>query len=779
PQLLERFHAEVRNARQVSHPNVCRVYDVGEWQGHQFLTMEFIDGEDLASLLRRIGRVPPDKALEIARQLCAGLAAAHDKGVLHRDLKPANIMIDGRGKARITDFGLAVTTTESSGEFAGTPAYMSPEQLAGQPATQQSDIYSLGLVLHELCTGKRVFEGASLAELRRSRTQSKPRLPSSSGDMDPAVERAILRCLAEDPKQRPASAVQLAAALPGGDPLMAAIAAGETPSPELIAAAGGEDAGITPHAAAAALLVIVVGLALLVPLSRRASVFGMAPNVKSPEALADRAQEIAKSLGHTEAPRDRAWMMLPSAQLRYSALHEPSPARYRNLATAEPGPHRFAYLQSPESLSPPSPLGGVNPSSHPRDTSGMIAMGLDGHGHLVTFTALPPVVAPETRPGEMDWTPLLSHTSLDIAKLKPVPPTELFPFAHDQRAEWTGTWEGSPVQVSAASLGGRPVSLRITGIWAQRGNWVAPNRSREWIVIAFVFVVFGVGPLMAGMMARRNLKLGRSDPRGALRLATFVGGCTAIALLSVGGYQLEARLVAQIASRLGIAVLSASVVWVSYLALEPLVRRRTPELLVSWMRLLDGRWQDPRVGRDVLIGLCVGTVLPVVAYFLVALPWWINAPGVIPLHQLFAINDWATTALLLIGSTPLSSLAVLFLLALIQGIFNRSWVLLLAIFVINLAGVVVDQHLNLPSMLLYSTVSSIATFLLITRIGPLSLSVATMAALLLWTTPLDFHSNAWYWPQSAAIVALLLGLAIFSFRNALAGRKLFDTLLED
>src|SRR6266446_5831672 len=99
PELLERFHGEVRNARQVSHPNVCRVYDIGEIDGQPFLTMEYIDGEDLASLLRRIGRLPADKALEIAHQLCAGLAAAHDRGVLHRDLKPANIMIDGRGRA--------------------------------------------------------------------------------------------------------------------------------------------------------------------------------------------------------------------------------------------------------------------------------------------------------------------------------------------------------------------------------------------------------------------------------------------------------------------------------------------------------------------------------------------------------------------------------------------------------------------------------------------------------------------------------------------------------
>src|SRR5712692_7186192 len=103
---LARFRNEVRIARQVSHPNVCRVYDIGVIEGQHFLSMEYLDGEDLASLLRRIGRLPQDKAIEFTRKICAGLSAAHERGVLHRDMKPSNIMIDGRGQVRITDFGL-------------------------------------------------------------------------------------------------------------------------------------------------------------------------------------------------------------------------------------------------------------------------------------------------------------------------------------------------------------------------------------------------------------------------------------------------------------------------------------------------------------------------------------------------------------------------------------------------------------------------------------------------------------------------------------------------
>ena len=214
----------MRIARQVTHQNVCRVFDIGEFEGRHFLTMEYIDGEDLSSLLRRIGRLPADKALEVSRQICAGLAAAHGAGVLHRDLKPANVMIDGRGKARLTDFGIAglKKTLKKGGVIAGTPAYMSPEQITGKEITVQSDIYSLGLVLYELFTGKPAVQSDSISELVRKHKTITPTNPSEIlKEIDPLVEKTILRCLEKDPQQRPVSALQVAAMLPGGDPLAA------------------------------------------------------------------------------------------------------------------------------------------------------------------------------------------------------------------------------------------------------------------------------------------------------------------------------------------------------------------------------------------------------------------------------------------------------------------------------------------------------------------------------------------------------------------------------
>src|SRR5579859_2683206 len=209
---LARFHREVRIARDISHPNVCRVFDIGEANGVPFISMEYVDGEDLSTLLRRIGRLPQDKSIEIARQLCAGIAVAHDHGVLHRDLKPANVMLDDRGRIRIMDFGLAGIASEiHKGDISsGTPAYMAPEQLTGKEVTVLSDIYSLGLVLYEIFTGKRAFEGATIAELIRRREQSSPTNPIEVvRDLDPLVVRVIQRCLEDDPARRPKTALQI------------------------------------------------------------------------------------------------------------------------------------------------------------------------------------------------------------------------------------------------------------------------------------------------------------------------------------------------------------------------------------------------------------------------------------------------------------------------------------------------------------------------------------------------------------------------------------------
>jgi serine/threonine protein kinase len=154
-----------------------------------------------------IGRLPLEKALDVARGLGAGLAALHARGILHRDLKPANVLIDGRGQARLSDFGLAISAEDGAGAgVSGTPVYMAPEPLAGAAATARSDLYAFGLVLYEVLAGKRPFEAGSLEGLRaRHAAGTPPSLRSSVPEVDPRVERLVLQCLEKDPSARPPS----------------------------------------------------------------------------------------------------------------------------------------------------------------------------------------------------------------------------------------------------------------------------------------------------------------------------------------------------------------------------------------------------------------------------------------------------------------------------------------------------------------------------------------------------------------------------------------------
>jgi serine/threonine-protein kinase len=420
PARLTQLHAEVRTARQVSHPNVCRVHDIGEFEGHTFLSMEYVDGEDLASLLRRVGRVPAERGVEIARQICAGLAAAHDRGVVHRDLKPANVMLDGSGRIRITDFGLAGASGEAL--RAGTPAYMAPEQIAGREITPRSDIYALGLVLYELFTGRRAIDARNLAELIAKREQLEITPPSELvRDLDPDIERVILRCLQPDPARRPASALSVSAALPGGDPLAAALAAGETPSPEMVAAAGAATA-ISRRVMTALGLTIVLASAALLVMYQRVLAINRTPMPKPPAALVDRAQDIVGRLGYSDSAQYTAWGLATSLDwARYIARTSTDPRRWDRLQQVRPETETLWYRTSPQPLVPfgnENEVSGLNP---PLLTAGMTVVVMDMSGRLSELVAVP---APfEEGPArQMDYSKLFEAAGLDIRSFRPVEP---------------------------------------------------------------------------------------------------------------------------------------------------------------------------------------------------------------------------------------------------------------------------------------------------------------------------------------------------------------------
>jgi eukaryotic-like serine/threonine-protein kinase len=215
--LRQRFVREARLAASLSHPNVVAVFDTGEEEGRPYIVMEYVEGETLADLLRRRGRLPPDEAVGLAVQACAGLEHAHEHGLVHRDVKPGNLLLLARdGTLKVADFGIARATESSrvteAGTVLGTAAYLAPEQAGGEEVSPRTDLYGLGVVLYELLTGRTPYEVRSLADLAVPRRPPAP-VRRLEPQVPEALDEVVLRALSVDPDERPASAAELAAEL--------------------------------------------------------------------------------------------------------------------------------------------------------------------------------------------------------------------------------------------------------------------------------------------------------------------------------------------------------------------------------------------------------------------------------------------------------------------------------------------------------------------------------------------------------------------------------------
>ena len=717
--LIARFRNEVRIARMVSHPNVCRVHDLAEAGGRPFLSMQYIDGEDLASLLRRIGRLPEDKALEIAHKLCAGLQAAHDKGVIHRDLKPANIMIDGRGEVMITDFGLAGIVNSIHDVSSGTPAYMAPEQRTGQEVTVRSDVYSLGLVLHEIFTGKRRTD--------LSGTCSKA--------IDPEIARVLDLCCDPTPARRPASPAAIARSLPGGDPLAAAIAAGRTPSPEMVAAAG-ERTGLRSPLALALVAIPIASLLISGWVSDQI----LPVRALSPQELQVQARDLVRKV--------------EPALTRYEAsgvtFNSGVSARGSRSATLWI-PHEFWYRTSPVPLGSlrTSSTTEISPEDPPLNVPGMTMVVFDMTGKLIRYESEldPRAPVPASPPAWDDW---LARTGVDKSRLTPV-----------QQGADSGSWDyhdagGHQYRIDGSAERGRLRRFQVRAEWEKAEGSPWPWRV-EFILTTVAFC-----------LAVQNYRLGRIDLRGTLTVTLFVLATAALVLALRGSDLLHwSRRITPV-DGFSLALLLSLMFGAAYFAMEPFARRRWPVVLVTWTRLIHGDWRSPTVGRDVLIGLAACGVMRTIAAL--ARLWFLPVDYA-PLTSLQSTPFFLAGLIGSLSQGLARAVGQMFLLFLARRLLRSDWLaagaitLLFAAMILGQLGI-----FSLPAIILMTLVGAVQVGLAM-RFGLLAAASAEVLVICsAYVQTLD--STHWFAIYSYLTIAMIGTLAYAAFHIATAGQRI-------
>jgi hypothetical protein len=598
-----------------------------------------------------------------------------------------------------------------------------------------------------------------------------------------------MRCLERDPRARPAAAFQIAAALPGGDPLAAAIAAGETPSPELVAASGMRE-GVRPAIALLIVAIVVIGTIASMAMNPRTMLTLRVPLNKPPEVLIERATEFIKKAGFTAPAADRAYGFDYDFDV-YKHLSDADPAGNRSTQLGAVNPLIFWYRQSHRPLEHLMPLQGefgfVTPTDPPMQFSEDIVVWLDTQGRLRGFEAIPPQ---EESPGDLpkpaNWTALLSAAEFDPSLFKQAEPRRTPLYYADSRIAWDGSLPDSPqipIRVEAAAYHGRPVNFEVIAPWTQAERTVAEALTTN-MKIVYGALVFALATLIVGglFFARANLRAGRGDRRGAIHLAAF------FIITHLIGWALTEHHVPTFWEvylfmvALGFALSMSTLVWILYIALEPYIRRRMPHVLVSWTRVLSGQSRDPLVGRDVLIGCAAAVVLNCLRQVSTFLPPLFGHPE--PLPGLFAsLNAVDHPLSLLVSGMPQWSIGDaiggLFLVFLFRSLIRISW----------LAGAVLVLFVSIPAALASPIVFRIAfpialatagmEFFVITRFGLLTTLVTLYINNIFLSFPMTFRTSAWYASRGLEGLFVVFVFTAYGFWISKGSRSLIPATIED
>jgi serine/threonine-protein kinase len=510
----------------------------------------------------------------------------------------------------------------------------------------------------------------------------------------------------------------------------------------------------------------------------------------SQDVLKAKANDMIRMFGYTDAPADTAQgFELMRDYLQHISETVKTPQRWEVLKQDEPPALMFWYRENPQLLISFSPVdnlvyGRIQSDEPPMSTSGGRLIGLSPQGNMLGFRETPPQVdEPLSEPAAApDWNKLFVAAGLDHSQFKSVPP-RWYPLAWgDSRAAWEGTWPNHPeipLRVEAAGYRGRPIFFKMISPWDKPTRMEAPKRSRQnsigqWFSFAILGTILGLGIWMAS----RSVRAGKGDLKGATRLALFV------ALVGIVNWALLAHHVSsQLEIVLFILAVSVSLffgmlTWLLYVALEPYVRRYWPDTLISWSRFLAGKFRDPVVARDVLLGTLFGVASATLEQLQPYVEAWLGkAPqrplGLTTAYTLEGLKGSIASVLFNASSSFSNALEVFFLFFILRLVFRRNWLAALVVSLVfcipSLAAQnpLIDALFSAPFLWIY--------LYILYRFGLVALTVLFFVDQLADNMPLASPLSAWYTEGGLVAMVTILAVAFYGFYVSRAGKPVFGT----
>lgn len=416
---------------------------------------------------------------------------------------------------------------------------------------------------------------------------------------------------------------------------------------------------------------------------------------------------------------------------------------------------------------------------------------LDPHGRLHVFRVAPPDVASSAAATPPDWRPFFAAAEIDATRLTPLASDWTPPMFADTRMAWQGEYPeltGVPVRIEAAAYRGLPVYFAVLGPSSSPERGGSGSRIAgfaQTLAISINLLALGGG----AFLARRNLRMGRGDRQGAWRVATAAGALSLLAWVFGSDHMTRMDVAwTRLSIALSLATFFGAWLWLVYVALEPFVRRRWPELLISWTRLLAGGVRDPLVGRDILIGAVCGGALHAVESLNYYLPRWLGLPTPRPdvgaigyVSSLSGIREPRQVVAVLFADLLVAlgmALFALFILLVLRLILRKGWLANAAFVAVLTLAISVRGDTPAVELVCAAVIATIGVLLLV-RVGLLAIYAEAVVALLLQTQPITIDMSAWYAGRSLIALAMLGAIGVYGFHTALAGRPLFGKMTLD